>query len=122
AELAVHEAQESLRAISNLHSPAHSIRQVFTLMPTGTPEEWAAIAARLRVVRDSLDGYRASLAEGLDRKLYAGPRQVSTFIGQLGEWIGEGGGWFAEFAAQGPETLRGELDEAAADATAAVAE
>ncbi|MEU7043349.1 DUF885 domain-containing protein [Streptomyces varsoviensis] len=122
AELAVHEAQESLRAISNLHSPAHSIRQVFTLMPTGTPEEWAAIAARLRVVRDSLDGYRASLAEGLDRKLYAGPRQVTTFIGQLGEWIGEDGGWFAEFAAQGPETLRGELDEAAADATAAVAE
>ncbi|MEV0280069.1 DUF885 domain-containing protein [Streptomyces sp. NPDC050610] len=122
AELAVHEAQESLRAVSNLHSPAHSVRQIFTLMPTGTPEEWASIAARLRVVRGSLEGYRASLAAGLDRGLYAGPRQVSTFIGQLGEWIGADGGWFAEFAAQGPEALRGELDEAAADATAAVAE
>ncbi|MEV0265829.1 DUF885 domain-containing protein [Streptomyces sp. NPDC050617] len=122
AELAVHEAHEPLRAVSNLHSPVHSVRQIFTLMPTGTTEEWASIAARLRVVRGALEGYRASLAEGLDRELYAGPRQVSTVIGQLGEWIGSDGGWFAEFAAQGPEALRGELDEAAADATAAVAE
>ncbi|MFE7121427.1 DUF885 domain-containing protein, partial [Streptomyces sp. NPDC057654] len=122
AELAVHEAHEPLRAVSNLHSPAHSVRQIFTLMPTGTAEEWASIAARLRVVRGALEGYRATLAEGLDRELHAGPRQVSTFIGQLDEWIGSDGGWFAEFAAEGPESLRGELDEAAADATAAVTE
>ncbi|MEU3755570.1 DUF885 domain-containing protein, partial [Streptomyces olivoreticuli] len=50
-------------------------------------------------------------------KLPAGPRQVTTVIGQLGEWIGTDGGWFAEFAAQGPEELRAELAESAVTAT-----
>ncbi|MEW2043564.1 DUF885 family protein, partial [Streptomyces sp. NPDC005534] len=34
AELAVHDAGEGLRAVGNLHTPVHSVRQVFTLTPT----------------------------------------------------------------------------------------
>ncbi|MDX2851376.1 DUF885 domain-containing protein [Streptomyces sp. PA03-3a] len=122
AELAVHEAGEGLRAVSNLHSPVHSVRGVFMLMPTGTDEDWAAVAARLRAVPQALAGYRASLEEGVARKLPAGPRQVDTVVGQLGEWLGEdaGASWFAQFVAEGPEALRSELDGAAAEATAAV--
>ncbi|MFD7920833.1 DUF885 domain-containing protein [Streptomyces sp. NPDC059740] len=126
AELAVHEAGEGLRAVSNLSSPLHSVRGVFNLTPTETEEDWGAVAARLRAVPASLEGYRTSLALGLERGLPAGPLQVRTVIGQLTEWIGapgEGGrgaGWFGEFAAGGPAPLREELDAAATLATGAL--
>ncbi|MGW7299680.1 DUF885 domain-containing protein [Streptomyces sp. NPDC054829] len=124
AELAVHEADEGLRAVGNLGTPAHSVREVFTLTPAETEEDWAAIAERLRAVPGALAGYRESLALGLERKLYAGPRPTAVFLEQLGEWAdtGEGRGWFEDFASAGPEPLRGELDKAARTATAAVVE
>ncbi|HEY9374590.1 DUF885 domain-containing protein [Streptomyces sp.] len=124
AELAVHEADEGLCAVSNMRSPAHSVRIVFTVTPTETAEDWAAVAERLRAVPAALEGYRASLELGLERKLLGGPRPTATFVEQLTEWSGNDGaarGWFEEFAAGGPEELRAELDEAARGATAAVA-
>ncbi|MEU3187685.1 DUF885 domain-containing protein [Streptomyces sp. NPDC006923] len=122
AGLAVHDADEGLRLVSNIHSPAHHIREVFTVTPAETDEDWAVIAERLRAVPAALAGYRASLALGLDRKLPAGPRPTATFVGQLTEWAGDGRGWFEEFVSAGPASLRTELDGAAAEATAAVAE
>ncbi|MET8682014.1 DUF885 domain-containing protein, partial [Streptomyces sp. NPDC004647] len=122
AELAVHDAHEGLRAVSNIHSPVHSVRTAFTLSATQTPEDWAAVAERLRAVPAALAGYRASLAEGIERKLPAGPRQVETVIGQLDQWIGTDGkdrSWFAEFTTAGPTELHTELDAAAATATGA---
>ncbi|MDT9683050.1 DUF885 domain-containing protein [Streptomyces sp. TRM76323] len=126
AELAVHEAQEGLRTVSNLRSPAHSVRMAFTVTPTETEEDWAAVAERLRAVPAALDGYRESLALGLERGLPGGPRATATFVDQLTAWSGGGtggrSGWFEEFAAAGPSALRVELDTAARGATAAVAE
>ncbi|MGW4820181.1 DUF885 domain-containing protein [Streptomyces sp. NPDC004227] len=125
AELAVHDADEGLRTVSNIHSPVHSVREVFTITPSATDEDWAAIAERLRAVPAALSGYRESLALGLDRKLYGGPQPTAIFIEQLTEWSdtdGNGRGWFEDFASEGPESLRAELDEAARAATAAVAE
>ncbi|GGR42369.1 DUF885 domain-containing protein [Streptomyces netropsis] len=121
AQLAVHEAEEGLRSVSNLSSPVHSVRKIFTVTPTETEEDWSAVAARLRAVPGALAGYRESLALGLDRKLPGGPRATRTVVGQLTEWVDEGRGWFQEFAAAGPDPLRRELDDAAAKATAAVA-
>ncbi|MFE3167713.1 DUF885 domain-containing protein [Streptomyces sp. NPDC059224] len=123
ASLAVHEADESLRSVSNLSSAAHAVRQVFTVTPTATDEDWTAIAERLRAVPAALEGYRQSLELGLERKLYAGPRATATFVEQLGEWAGpgDGQGWFEQFAAAGPQALRAELDEAARSATRGVA-
>ncbi|MDB1089413.1 DUF885 domain-containing protein [Streptomyces sp. ACA25] len=122
AELAVRDSGEPLRAVSNLHSPVHSVRSIFSLMPTETEEDWSVVAERLRAVPDALDGYRQSLAEGLSRDLPAGPRQVATVLGQLDEWIGDepGKSWFAGYAADGPATLRKELDDSALAATSAV--
>ncbi|MFF1477900.1 DUF885 domain-containing protein [Streptomyces sp. NPDC058301] len=113
SELAVHEAQEGLRCISNLRSPVHSVRQIFTMMPVADEADWAAVAARLTAVPAALDGYRASLQLGLDRRLFAGPRATATFIGQLTEWIGTDRNWFEDFVAPGPDALRAELDAAA---------
>ncbi|MFD8632681.1 DUF885 domain-containing protein [Streptomyces sp. NPDC059533] len=125
AELAVHAADEDLCAVSNIHSPAHSVREVFTLTPSGTDEEWAAIAERLRAVPAALGGYRESLALGLERGLYGGPRATTTMIGQLTTWAGQDGeepAFFEDFASGGPEALRAELDGAAGAATAALVE
>ncbi|MER7762084.1 DUF885 domain-containing protein [Streptomyces sp. NPDC097619] len=124
AELAVHEADEDLMAVSNIHSPVHSVREIFTLTPAETEADWAAIAERLRAVPDAFAGYRASLELGLERGLYGPPRPTAVFVEQLGSWAGEAEGpaFFEEFAARGPASLRAELDAAAAGATAAVVE
>ena len=124
AELAVRATDEDLRAVSNINSPLHSVREAFTLTPAETPEHYADLAARLRAVPAALDGYRASLAEGLARKLHAGPRQVDAVVEQVTEWIGDGGAdsWFAALTTDGPHELRAELDAAAAEATTAYAE
>ncbi|NDZ64734.1 DUF885 domain-containing protein [Streptomyces cyaneofuscatus] len=123
AELAVHDAEEGLRAVSNLHSPAHSLIGVFTVTPTETEEDWDAVAERLRAVPAAVEGYRASLGLGLERKLYGGPRATATFIGQLTEWCGggESTAFFTDFIAPAPEALRPELTEGARLATAAFA-
>ncbi|MHB9863246.1 DUF885 domain-containing protein [Streptomyces sp. YIM S03343] len=125
AKLAVHDADEGLRSVGNLDTPPHHVRDVFTLTPNRTEEDWAAIAERLRAVPATFAGYRESLSLGLDRKLYAGPRPTATFVGQLTEWSdtdGNGRGWFEDFASACPDALRGELDEASRAATASVVE
>jgi uncharacterized protein (DUF885 family) len=120
AELAVHEAGESYRSLSNLFSPIHTIRQVFSLMPAAGEDDWAVIGRRLARVPEAYRGYRAALEEGARRGLFVAPRQVSTVVGQLGEWLD--GPYFAGFVASGPDALRGELDAAARAADGAVAE
>ncbi|MFC8918777.1 DUF885 domain-containing protein [Streptomyces sp. NPDC057116] len=124
ASLAVHDAGEGLRTVSNMRSPAHSVRIVFTVMPTESDDDWAAVAERLRAVPAALEGYRESLALGLERGLPGGPRATATFIGQLTEWTGDDRarrGWFEQFVAPAPAGLRGELDAAAGAATRALA-
>ncbi|MFC1412131.1 DUF885 domain-containing protein [Streptacidiphilus sp. N1-12] len=124
AELAVHDAGDHFRSLSNIASPVHEVRAIFTLMRTETEQDWAVVAGRLRNVEGALRGYRATLQQGLDRGLHSGPRQVETVIGQLGDWLGpeQGPSWFGDFVAAGPDALRAGLDAAAAEATAATAE
>ncbi|MFB0620479.1 DUF885 domain-containing protein [Streptomyces sp. AGS-58] len=125
AELAVLEADEHLRMVGNMGTPGHAVRDVFTVMPVNTDEDWSAIAERLRAVPGALAGYRTSLELGLERELFAAPRPTATYIEQLTEWVdtdGSGRGWYEDFAAAGPEALRAELDEAARAATGALRE
>ncbi len=74
--LEMFEAKEYLRALRNIASPLQGVRQIFDLMPHETEEEWANIAARLKLVPSTLAGYRQSLSEGLSQKLYASKRQA----------------------------------------------
>jgi uncharacterized protein (DUF885 family) len=121
AQLAVHEAREHLRAVSNIGSPMHSLRQIFQVMPTTTEDDWAVVARRLRNVPASAKSYQTALAEGSARGLLAGPSRVAAAIDQLAEWT-NGDGWYASFVADGPDGLRTELDDAAAVAIASLAE
>ncbi|MEU7144912.1 DUF885 domain-containing protein [Nocardia sp. NPDC046473] len=124
AELAVHDAGEHFRALRNINSPVHGVRDLFTLLSTDTEAQWQAIGRRLNRVPVALEQYRSTLAVGIDRGLLAGPLQVSAVVQQLDEWVAgdNPGGWFGDFVADGPESLRPELDSAAVSATASVAE
>jgi uncharacterized protein (DUF885 family) len=124
--LAVSATGEQLRAVDNIMGPVQSLRMMFTMMPAGSEAGWSAIAKRMALVPQALAGYVASLREGVARGLLAPSRQVGAFTAQLQEWgaAGDGRGWFAQFcdAAQVPESLRAELDQAAAAAIASVGE
>ncbi|MFE5857476.1 DUF885 domain-containing protein [Streptomyces sp. NPDC056500] len=120
ADLGVRESDEGLRTVSNLRSPVHEVREVFTVTPAHTEEDWAAIARRLRAVPSAFEGYRTSLQLGLERKLPAGPRATATMIGQLTEWIGTDSSWFEDFVADGPTAQREDLASAARSATNAL--
>lgn len=121
AELAIHDAGEHFRHVGNLWSPLHGLRELFTLLPTDTEAQWHAIGRRLARMPVAVAQYRATLTEGIDRGLLAGPRQVVAVLEQLSEWLA-GSGWFGDFAAGAPESLRAELKPAADIATASIAE
>jgi uncharacterized protein (DUF885 family) len=122
AGLAMSEQGEQLRAISNLFGPPQRMRNVFLDMPAATAGDWAVIARRMAKLPQALAGYRESLSAGIDRGLIAGPRVVTTVIGQFGDWAaaGDGSGWFAEFAASAPVTPG--LEQATQSAIAAIAD
>ena len=123
AALATSGAGEHLRAVGNIGSPVHQVRSAFTMMPTATQEDWAALARRMAAVPACLAGWTASLEEGAGRGLFAAPLQATTMAGQLASWAGEDGpGWFASLAAPGPDSLRSDLDAGAAAASRALDE
>ncbi|WP_393059306.1 DUF885 domain-containing protein [Streptomyces sp. LN549] len=130
AELAMHDTGENYRQLRTVGGHVDQVRAIFTLMPTTTDEDWAAVAGRLRNLPGALDGYRDTLTEGISRSLLAAPRQAVGVIGQLADWTGEsagqpggsGAGWFADFVADGTDRMRPELDDAARRATRAVSE
>ncbi|WP_371479541.1 DUF885 domain-containing protein [Kitasatospora sp. NBC_00315] len=124
AELAVHDAGENLRAVRNLGSPVHNVREVFTLLPSATEEDWERIGRRLARLPQALAEYRVTLEEGVARGLLSGPRQVTTVIGQFGEWLDQDtpGGWFGQFVEGAPEGLRTGLTEIAVRAAEALAD
>src|SRR4051794_36021980 len=83
AELASYEAGEGLRALNNLFSPVHSVRQVFSLMPAATEADWSVIARRMARLPEAYAGFREALEEGCRRGLVVASRQVRTVVGQL---------------------------------------
>src|SRR5919206_239710 len=55
AQLAVTDAGEELRDLTTMFSPPQEARQVFTLMPTSTPEDWETVAARIERIPQAMD-------------------------------------------------------------------
>ncbi|MFD7731969.1 DUF885 domain-containing protein [Kitasatospora phosalacinea] len=124
ADLAVHDAGEGYRSVRNLGSPVHDTREMFTLLPTGSDEDWQRLGRRLARFPLAMAQYRQRLEEGVRRGLLSAPRQVETVVGQFGEWI-EGehpGGWFGDLVAPAPAHLREQLTATAVEATAALAD
>ncbi|WP_405019212.1 DUF885 domain-containing protein [Kitasatospora sp. NBC_00070] len=124
SELAVHEAGENFRAVRNLGSALHGVREVFTMLPTETPEHWTLIGRRMDRLPVAVAQYRELLTEGVARGLLSGPRQVVTVVGQIEEWLAgdQPGGWFGQFVQGAPEPQRAELTAIAVTAAEAFAE
>lgn len=128
AGLAASAAGEHLRAVRNIGAPHQRVRQLFVLMPTATPDDWAAVARRMARVPEAFDGWHAALAEGGRRGRHAAPRQLAAVVDQLDAWLLPTDGartWWHGFVADGPGdgTLGADLHraaDAAAEATAAL--
>jgi uncharacterized protein (DUF885 family) len=82
-------AGEYLRAVRIIGSPMSSARGVFDQMPRATEDDWRNIAARLQLVPRTIDGYRATLAEGMRRGAPAAKRQARECASQAEIWSGQ---------------------------------
>lgn len=133
AELAMRAAGEDFRTVGVFNaltltaptsSPLMGLRDVFPLMPADTAEQWQVIGRRMQRVPEALQQYRATLAEGIQRGLVSGPSQVRAVIATLGQMQSgtSKAGWFGDFVAVAPDSVRPELDTAAASAATAMAE
>lgn len=122
AELAVHDADEGLRAVGNMATPPHHVREVFTVTPAETDADWAAIAERLRAVpppSPATGSHWRSVWSASCTRLPGRPppSSDSSPSGRTRTARGAAGSRTSRPAGQ---ALRAELDEAARGATAAV--
>jgi uncharacterized protein (DUF885 family) len=124
----MYEARLFRRDLNVIASPAQGIRDVFDLSPTATDNDWENLAARMRAVRGSLDGYQRSLREGIAAKDTPARRQVIANIDQALA-ISAKDGFFVKFAESAmsdsgelPDSLKTELASAAQSATVAYGE
>ncbi len=93
----LHDADEDLSDLDNLASPHHAIRNVFALMPTASPHDWAIVTARLGAVPPALRGYTESLRtaarrgrvvpDALAADLAAGAAAAAAAYGELGTFL-----------------------------------
>ena len=84
------------RDLNVIASPAQSIREVFDLMPTGTESQWHTIAVKLANVSHALEGYTATLREGIRHGRTPARRQVERVLEQAQQHSAVGG-FFGEF-------------------------
>src|SRR5690625_3745976 len=93
-----------------------------TLMPNKTHQDWRNIARRLSQVKDALRGYRSRLASAVAAGHAPSIRQVDACIVQS---QAAASGFFATLIGHAidiPDSLRGDLERAAASAAQAYAE
>lgn len=131
SRLAVHGLGLHLRDVNVLGCPVQNTRNVFTLMPTASDEQWSVIAARLEQVPGALAGIREAYETGIARGVLPARRQVLGAARMAAVCAGlEAGGdaepapWFGGYVAaySGDDSaLRARLESAADAATAAYA-
>lgn len=95
--------------INHIYSPFQRVRDVFDVMSKQGEQAWSNIATRLETFGEMLDGYRASLAVGLDEGLTAAQRQVRTLVEQLRAVAGDDsrfGGYPEEASSSGGDPDR----------------
>ena len=87
-QLELHQAKEFAREVGVLASPLQDAREIFDLMPRATQEDWANIAARLKLVPDCLTSYRRTLNFGREHGLLASKRLAREAAQQARVWAG----------------------------------
>ena len=116
------------RDLNPIASPAQGIRDIFDMSPVATTENWENLAKRMHAVKGAVDGYVATLREGIKSNDTPAIRQVKIAIDQV-EQLLTPDGFFRKFAQNAkptegelPESLKKELLVAAESATDGYAE
>ncbi len=109
--LELHDAGEPLRDLNNIASPAQYLRDVFDIMPTGTPADWENIASRLNKIPDAVAGYIESLRVSAAAGRAPAVRQVEWVVKDASELAGPDS-FFTQFV--GGEAAAAALDESSA--------
>jgi uncharacterized protein (DUF885 family) len=78
--------------VSVIASELHTVRGVFDLMATDTPDAWDLINARLAGVPGALDGYRQTLLDSARDGRVSAKRQYEAVAAQVRAWTGQEGG------------------------------
>jgi len=115
------------RDLNPIASPAQGIRDIFDLSPTATEENWSNISKRMQAVDGAVDGYIATLREGIKHSDTPAIRQIKLAITQAEQLLAPDG-FFRKFAANAqagenelPASLKAELASSAEAATASYA-
>ncbi|SCL21451.1 Uncharacterized conserved protein, DUF885 familyt [Micromonospora nigra] len=124
-ELARYETGETTSEVSVITSGLHEIRMVFDLMPTGSAEAVANIAARLNRFAATMDDYKTTLREAAAQGHVSARAQLVEVAKQCDVWVDpEGDNFFHGLVERldADGVLEAELRRGAAAATAATAE
>lgn len=129
-DLEIHEAGLRQYDINVLASPMQSVRDVFDLMPTATPEHWATITRRLGALPTALEQWRGTLLAAVeaDPTHISARRQIEACMKQCDDLTSDDGFFttFARGARAGDQPLaeqeQGDLEAAATAAANAYAE
>ncbi|BDZ66483.1 DUF885 domain-containing protein [Agromyces mangrovi Wang et al. 2018] len=120
-ELAIesYDAGLHLRDLNVIASPSQELREVFDLMSTDSVEGWESVSKRLAALPGAMEGYVATLREGIARGITPARRQVREVAAQARK-NARPEGFFGEFVASAgvsdgelPESLRAELEQGA---------
>src|SRR6187551_601550 len=101
--LDLHDARWNLRNLNVIASPAQDVRAVFDLMPTATADDWSVISRRLKALPAALDGYTATLREGISAGIVPARRQVEEVATQIARYSADTG-FFATFTGDAAPT------------------
>ncbi|MEP9383975.1 DUF885 domain-containing protein [Nocardioides sp. KR10-350] len=114
--------------VSVIFSGIHELRAVFDLMATDTEDDWGNIRARLGGLPAAVDQYRTTLTEEAAAGRVVAARQYAEVAEQIRGWTAQRGdddvfaGLVDRAPESLPESLRHELQQAAAGASAAFAD
>ncbi|HEY5015194.1 MAG TPA: DUF885 domain-containing protein, partial [Streptosporangiaceae bacterium] len=120
-----YQAGDTTSELSTINSWVQMVREVFDLMPTDGEEAAANIAKRMAAVPRAYRELSATLLDAARDGRCAARRQVEEVAEQCAAWARPGNSFYAglvERLTAVPDSLRGELGEAARAATAATAE
>ncbi|GAA4764837.1 DUF885 domain-containing protein [Microbacterium gilvum] len=97
--LELHEARWNLRDLNVIASAPQDIRQVYDLMSTESDDDWSVVGRRLAAVPAAVDGYIATLREGVARGVVPAVRQVREVAAQIPRYTADDG-FFAGLASR----------------------
>ena len=86
-----HARHADLMDIAGIASGLHAIREVYDLMHTETPAQWATIARRLQAVPAAVDQWFVSQLAGIDEGVKPARRQVELLAEQSRSYTKQGG-------------------------------